>query len=74
MLTGEIEAGKVGVAKEVKNGETNKFFILASDMLDMRSAIIMIIGLFTFRGDGRDIFSGKISERRKWIRGRRTGL
>jgi hypothetical protein len=59
LLTGEIEARKVGVAKEVKNGETNKFFNLANDMLDMRSVIIMIIGLSTSRGDGRDMFSGK---------------
>jgi hypothetical protein len=59
LLTGKIEAGKVGVAKEVKYGETNKFFNLANDMLDMRSAIIMIIGLSTFRGDGRDMVSEK---------------
>ena len=59
MLTGEIEAGKVGVAKEVKYGETKKFFNLANDMLDMRSAIIKIIGLSTFRGIGRDMVSEK---------------
>ena len=57
MLTGKIEAGKVGVAKEVKYGETNKFFILANDMLDMRSAIIMIVGLTTFRDYGRSMFT-----------------
>ena len=33
LLMGEIEAGKVWVAKEVKYGETNKFFNLANDML-----------------------------------------
>ena len=59
LLTGEIEAGKVGVAKEVKNCESNEFLNLSNDMLDMRSAIVVIIGLSTLRGNGRDMFAEK---------------
>ena len=57
MPTGEVKAGEVRIAEEVKNGESYEFFDLSNNVLDIRSAVVVVMCFSTFRNDGRIVLA-----------------
>ena len=43
MPTGEVKAGEVRIAEEVKYSESDEFFDLSNDVLDIWSAVVVVM-------------------------------
>ena len=60
MPTGEVKAGEVRIAEEVKYSESDEFFDLSNDVLDIWSAIVVVMCFSTFRSDGRIVLTEEL--------------